>query len=355
MKGLVLCAGKGTRLRPLTYTTAKHLIPVANRPVVYYTLDFMKNAGIREIAIVVSPENKMLFEEVLKDGKDLELNIEYIVQDQPKGIAHAVYQARNFIDEDPFLMVLGDNLVFEDIKSVVEEFNTLKSDAVVLLARVSDPRAYGVAVLEGNKVKYVVEKPQNPPSNLAIVGVYMFRPAVFRAIENIKPSWRGELEITDAIGYLIQNGHSVKAHIIKGWWKDTGKPEDLLEANRKILDNIKEECCKGKVDENSVIQGRVSIKQKTIVVGSVIRGPVVIGENCKIINSYVGPYTAIGDNVTLESCEIENSILMDQSVVTNLSGRIDSSILGKGVRVFQNGKIPKAMRLIVGDLGQIQF
>ncbi|WP_041083561.1 glucose-1-phosphate thymidylyltransferase [Thermotoga profunda] len=355
MKGLVLCAGKGTRLRPLTYTTAKHLIPVANRPVIQYTLDFMKNAGVTQIAIVVSPENRDLFVNVLKDGHEFGLSIEYVVQEQPRGIAHAVYQAKDFIKDDPFLMVLGDNLIFEDISPVIENFMKTETDAIVLLAHVQDPRAYGVAVLENERIKYVVEKPKEPPSDLAIVGVYMFRENVFTAIENIKPSWRGELEITDAIDYLVKNGHSVKAHVITGWWKDTGKPEDLLEANRKILDNVKKEYLLGKLDETSTIQGRVCVGNGSIIVGSLIRGPVIIGGNCKIINSYIGPYTAVGNNVSLENCEIENSILMDQSSITNVTTRIDSSILGKGARVFQNGGIPKAARLVVGDLSSIQL
>ncbi len=355
MKGLVLCAGKGTRLRPLTYTTAKHLIPVANKPVIQYTLDFMKNADVSQIAIVVSPENKDLFTETLKDGHELGLSIEYIVQEQPKGIAHAVYQAKDFIQDEPFLMVLGDNLIFEDISPVVKNFTETETDATVLLAHVQDPRAYGVAVLENERIKYVVEKPKEPPSDLAIVGVYMFRKDIFKAIENIKPSWRGELEITDAIAYLVKNGYSVKAHIITGWWKDTGKPEDLLEANRKILDNMKKECSFGEIDKASTIQGRVCIGTGSVISGSLIRGPVVIGENCRIFNSYVGPYTAVGNGVSLERCEIENSILMDQSSITDVVIRIDSSILGKGVKVFQNGGVPKAARLIVGDLSSIQL
>jgi len=355
MKGLVLCAGKGTRLRPLTYTTAKHLIPVANRPVIEYTLDFMKDAGVTEVAIVVSPENKELFKENLKDGAHLGISIEYIVQEQPKGIAHAVYQAKDFVKGDPFLLVLGDNLIFEDIRPAVEQFSEVQADALILLAHVEDPRAYGVAVLENDRIKYVVEKPKDPPSDLAIVGVYMFRKDIFKAIENIKPSWRGELEITDAIGYLVQNNYSVMAHVITGWWKDTGKPEDLLEANRKILDNMKQTVVLGSLEKNSSIQGRVRIGKGTIIAGSVIRGPAVIGENCRVINSYVGPYTAIGNGVSLEDCEIENSILMDLSNVANVTSRIDSSILGKGARVIQNGGVPKVARLVVGDLSFIQF
>lgn len=355
MKGLVLCAGKGTRLRPLTYTTAKHLIPVANRPVILYTLEFMKKAGVKDVAIVVSPENETLFRETLKDGSQLDMHIEYIVQPQPKGIAHAVYISRDFLKDEPFLLVLGDNLVFEDISEVVESFESELVDGHILLARVKDPRAYGVAVIENGKIVHVEEKPKEPKSDLAIVGVYLFRSSIFKAIENIKPSWRGELEITDAIAYLVQNGYVVKAHVIKGWWKDTGKPEDLLEANRRILDTLEETECGGKLDETTTVQGRVFVAKGSIIANSLIRGPVVIGENCTIVNSYVGPYTSIGNKVVLENCEVENSILMDESQVKNLSTRIDSSIIGKGVKIIQNGKLPKAMKFVVGDLSQLEL
>ncbi|MGB9790829.1 MAG: glucose-1-phosphate thymidylyltransferase [Thermotoga caldifontis] len=355
MKGLVLCAGKGTRLRPLTYTTAKHLIPIANRPVILYTLEFMKNAGVTDVAIVVSPENEVLFRETLQDGSHFGMHIEYIVQPQPKGIAHAVYISREFLDDEPFLLVLGDNLVFEDISGVVKSFESEKVDGYILLARVKDPRAYGVAVVENQRVVHVEEKPKEPKSDLAIVGVYLFRPIIFHAIENIKPSWRGELEITDAIGYLVEKGYSVKAHTIQGWWKDTGKPEDLLEANRRILDTIEDGQCAGKIDETTTIQGRVCVGKGSIIVGSLIRGPVVIGEDCKIVNSYVGPYTSIGNRVALENCEVENSILMDESKISNLSGRIDSSLIGKGVRISQNGRLPKAMKFVVGDLSSLEL
>lgn len=355
MKGLVLCAGKGTRLRPLTYTTAKHLIPIANRPVILYTLEFMKNAGVTDVAIVVSPENEVLFRETLHDGSHLGMHIEYVVQPQPKGIAHAVYISREFLGNEPFLLVLGDNLVFEDISGVVKSFESEKVDGYILLARVKDPRAYGVAVVENQRVVHVEEKPKEPKSDLAIVGVYLFRPIIFHAIENIKPSWRGELEITDAIGYLVEKGCSVKAHTIQGWWKDTGKPEDLLEANRRILDTIDDSQCAGKIDETTTIQGRVCVANGSIIVGSLIRGPVVIGEDCKIVNSYVGPYTSIGNRVVLENCEVENSILMDESKISNLSSRIDSSLIGKGVRISQNGRLPKAMKFVVGDLSSLEL
>ncbi len=355
MKGLILCAGKGTRLRPLTHTTAKHLIPVANKPVIVYTLEFMLQAQVKDVAIVVSPENEKLFRDTLGDGSSFGLSLTYVLQYEPKGIAHAVYQAKEFLKDEPFLMILGDNLIFENIAKVVEEFKTNGLDATILVSQVPDPRAYGVAVLENGRVKYLVEKPKEPPSNLAIVGVYLLKPAIFKAIENIKPSWRGELEITDAIQYLVEQGYKVTAHVISGWWKDTGKPEDLLDANRKILDSMKDTYLLGSTDENSIIQGRVCLGKGSFISNSVIRGPVVIGENTKIINTYVGPYTAIGNHVTLDNCEVENSILMDRCSVVNITERLESSILGKEAKVFKNTKIPKAIRVILGDLSSVEL
>ncbi len=355
MKGLILCAGKGTRLRPLTYTTAKHLIPVANKPVILYNLEFMLQAGVREIAIVVSPENEKLFLEVLGDGSKFGMSLTYVIQHEPKGIAHAVYQAKEFLKSDPFLMILGDNLIFENIETIVKDFSASSFDATILVSQVPDPRAYGVAVLENGKVKYLVEKPKQPPSNLAIVGVYLFKPVIFEAIENIKPSWRGELEITDAIQYLVERERNVTAHLISGWWKDTGKPEDLLDANRKILDSTKETYLLGTTDENTIIQGRVCVGKGSFISNSVIRGPVIIGENARILNSYVGPYTAIGNHVTLDNCEIENSILMDRCSVVNTPYRLESSILGKESKVLKDNKIPKAMRVILGDLSSVEL
>nr|WP_041446355.1 glucose-1-phosphate thymidylyltransferase [Pseudothermotoga thermarum] len=355
MKGLILCAGKGTRLRPLTYTTAKHLIPVANKPVILYNLEFMSQAKVKEIGIVVSPENEKLFRETLGDGAKFGLSLTYILQHEPKGIAHAVYQAKDFLKDEPFLMILGDNLIFENIEEIVENFPSSSYDAAILVSQVPDPRAYGVAVLENGKVKYLVEKPKEPPSNLAIVGVYLFKPIIFKAIEKIKPSWRGELEITDAIQNLVENGYNVAAHVISGWWKDTGKPEDLLEANRKILDSMRELHILGTVDENSIIQGRVCIGKGSFISNSVIRGPVIIGENARITDSYIGPYTAIGNQVVLENCEVENSILMDRCTVIGIKERLESSILGKEAKVFKGDKIPKAVRVILGDLSSVEL
>lgn len=355
MKGLVLCAGRGTRLRPLTYTIAKQLIPVANRPVIHYNLNFLKNAGIRELAVVVNPDNHHVFKDFLKDGSELNMKIDYVIQQEPRGIADAVYKAREFLKEDPFLLILGDNLIFDDITPSVEKFKSSQCEAMVLLAPVEDPRAYGVAVVENDHIKRVVEKPKEPPSNLAIVGIYMFRSQIFEAIENIKPSQRGELEITDAIEYLIEKGYDVKARTVRGWWKDTGKPEDLLEANRQILDDMKLGDIKGHVDSSSKIQGRVSVGENSQVIESIIRGPVIIGSNCAVKRSYVGPYTSIGDDVEIEQSEIENSILMSKSKVSKVRARIDSSVLGQSSEIHQNGVLPRVMKVVIGDLSIIEL
>ncbi|QTA38618.1 glucose-1-phosphate thymidylyltransferase [Thermosipho ferrireducens] len=357
MKAIILCAGKGTRLRPLTFTTAKHLIPIANKPVIYYSLEKIKKAGINEVGLIVNPENINSFKEVIEDGSKYGLKIEYILQKEPKGLAHAVWVAKDFIGEEDFLMYLGDNLILDNIEPFIEEFKGDKDiQASILLSPVKDPSRFGIAIIKDGKIVKVVEKPKTPPSNLAIIGLYLFRKSIFEGIENIKPSWRGELEITDAIGYLIEKGRRVKGHVIYGWWKDTGKPEDLLEANRKILDdNHMTLSIEGEVDDSSVIQGRVSLGANSKVVNAIIRGPVVIGENCIIKDSYIGPYTSIGDNVVIESCELQNSIIMDQVKLLNIPYPVDSSLVGKNVEIVENLQKPKAIRFVIGDMGKIEI
>ena len=355
MKAIILCAGKGTRLRPLTYTTAKHLIPVANKPVILYTIEKIKSAGIKEIGIIVSPENRQDFIAALGDGSQYDVNLTYILQEEPKGLAHAVLMAKDFLGDEDFMMYLGDNLIMDDIRPFVKEFEEKKElSALIMLSPVQDPSRFGIAVMEGNKIIKTIEKPKEPPSNLAIIGLYLFRKDIFEGIANIKPSWRGELEITDAIDWLIQHKGTVEGHIIYGWWKDTGKPEDLIEANHKILDEIIEEFkIEGTVEASSVIQGRVSVGKNSEVVNSVIRGPVIIGDNCTISNAYIGPYTSIGNGVMIENCEIENSIVMDEVKISNLSFRIDSSVIGKKVEITENDGKPKGVQIIVGDLSKV--
>ncbi len=355
MKAIILCAGKGTRLRPLTYTTAKHLIPVANKPVILYTIEKIKSVGITQIGMIVSPENKTDFESTLGDGSKYGIDITYIVQSEPKGLAHAVLMAHDFLGEDDFLMYLGDNLIMDDIRPFVEDFKEKKDlSALIMLSPVDDPSRFGIAVLENNRIVKTVEKPKEPESNLAIIGLYLFRKDIFDGIANIKPSWRGEYEITDAIDWLIRNRGTVEGHIIYGWWKDTGKPEDLLEANHKILDDVVEDFrIDGMIEASSSLNGRVSVGEGTEVVNSVVRGPVIIGKNCTISNAYVGPYTSIGDGVLIENCEIENSIVMDEVRISSLSSRIDSSLIGKKVEILENGGKPKGVQIIAGDLSKV--
>jgi len=330
---------------------AKQLIPVANKPVLFYTLENIKKLDIEEVGIVVNPQNKGVFEETLRDGSEFGLRIEYVVQEEPKGLAHAVWMARDFLGEEDFLMYLGDNLILEDLKPFVKEFLEKEDiQASILLSPVKDPTRFGIAVMKNGKVIEVVEKPKVPPSNLAIVGVYLFRSIIFEGIKNIKPSWRGELEITDAIGYLIKKGYDVKGHIIFGWWKDTGKPEDLIEANRKILQDLRVNRVEGEVDDSSKIQGEVIIEKGAKVVSSVVRGPVIVGRGSFIKNSYIGPYTSIGEDVIVENCEVENSIIMDKCSLSDVKYRLDSSILGKNVSIRGVKSKPSSMSLILGDL-----
>ncbi|AEX86260.1 glucose-1-phosphate thymidylyltransferase [Marinitoga sp. 1135] len=355
MKALILCAGKGTRLRPLTFTNAKPLIPIANKPTIVYSLEMIKEAGITEVGIVVNPDNKKDFEATLGTGEQLGLNITYIVQEEPKGLAHAVAISEDFLKDDEFLMYLGDNLVTVDLKKFVEEFNNENMDSFILLTPVEDPSRFGIAVLKDNKVIKVVEKPKDPPSDLAIIGVYIFKPVVFEAIKNIKPSWRGELEITDAIQWLLDNEKNVGAHIIYGWWKDTGKPEDLIEANRKILEQLKDSRNEGIVYENSSIHGNVVIGKGARILNSVLRGPIIIGDNVLISDSYIGPYTSIGTGVTIENAEIENSIILDNATIAHLETRLDSSIIGANATVVHSDRKPKTIRLVVGDYSKIEI
>ncbi len=355
MKALILCAGKGTRLRPLTFTSAKHLIPVANKPILMYSLEAIKKADIEEIGLVVSPENAEDFEKRFGDGSTLGLKISYIVQHEPKGLAHAVAVSKDFLGDDDFLMYLGDNLISVDLKEFVDEFRAGNYDAYVLLTSVDDPTRFGVVVLKEGKIVEIVEKPKVPPSNLAIVGVYLFTNKIFEGVMNIKPSWRGEYEITDAIGYLVKKGYNVSAKVIYGWWKDTGKPEDLIEANRKILEEMNVSSIRGNVDHSSIIQGRVQIGEETMVMDSVIRGPVIIGSGARIRNAYVGPYTSIGNNVVLEDCEIENSIVLDETSIIRIPSRIDSSVFGRNVLLTTSDTKPRIHRFVLGDYSKVEL
>lgn len=349
MKALVLSGGKGTRLRPITHTLAKQLVPVANEPILGYVFQHLMEASIKEVGVVVAPETQEAVKQYLKDGKRWKLRIQYILQDQPLGLAHAVKTARPFLGSSPFVMYLGDNLLAEGIKDYQEQFFKEKLDAFLFLKEVDNPRAFGVAVLnkKGHIIR-LIEKPADPPSNLALVGVYFFSPRIHEAIDRIRPSSRGELEITDAIQELMNMKGTIKGHILEGWWLDTGKKDDFLAANTTVLDDYtKREIC-GRCDPQSQIIGRVRLDKKSKVVNSVIRGPAVIGEGAQIINSFIGPYTAIGPYSCVVRSVVEHSVLMDHCVVENIA-RLEDSLIGREARVIQGQNQAKALRLMIGD------
>jgi glucose-1-phosphate thymidylyltransferase len=347
IKGLILSGGTGSRLRPLTYTSAKQLVPVANKPVLFYGIEAMAAAGITEVGIIIAPQTGDEIRAAAGDGSQFGVSITYIEQDAPLGLAHAVLTAEPFIGEDPFVMYLGDNLLRNGITNLVEEFRTNQPDALILLTPVDDPEHYGVAELEGDRVTRLVEKPKDPPSDLALVGVYMFTNSIFDAGKAIKPSGRGELEITDAIQHLVDSGLRVDSHVVHGWWKDTGQVQDMLDANRLILDDIEEH--HGGDERDSRVEGRVYVSEGAVVERSTIRGPAIIGRGARVVDSYVGPYTAIGDDVVIESSEVEHSIVLAGSAIRDLPGRVEASLIGRGVSITRTEALPRVFRFVVGD------
>ena len=353
MKGLILSGGKGTRMRPLTYTSAKQLIPVANKPVLVYGIEAIVAAGIQDIAIIVSPETGPEIRENIGDGSRFGANIHYIEQDAPRGLAHAVLTAEDFLRDSPFVMYLGDNLLQHGITPLVEEYRSIDCNSEILLTRVPNPSQFGVAELDANgRVLKLTEKPPEPKSDLALVGVYMFDEHIFEAAKAIKPSQRGELEITDAIQWLLDHDFTVHPHIVKGWWKDTGKIEDMLEANRTVLDTF-ERVVRGKIEGSSAIEGKVVIEEGAEIVDSVVRGPSIIGSGARVTHAYVGPYTSIGNGCTLENCEIENSIVLENSTIQNVQGRIEASLIGKNVKICRTHRKPAAYRFMLGDNSEV--
>ena len=356
MKGLILSGGKGTRLRPLTYTSAKQLVPVANKPVLFFGIESIVAAGITEIGIIVG-ETKDEIRDAVGDGSSFGARVTYIEQDAPRGLAHAVQIAEDFIGQDSFVMYLGDNLIAGGITSLVKEFQELGCNAQILLAEVPNPQQFGVAELEagGGKIVRLVEKPKEPKTNLALVGVYMFDHNIFESTRRIAPSARGELEITDAIQDLIDRGLEVHPHQVRGWWKDTGKLEDMLEANRIVLESfdIPRHQEEGKCGKNSTIEGRVQLGENVELVDSLVRGPVVLGDGVRLENAFVGPYTSIGDGCQLASCEIENSIVLAGSEIRDIPLRIDGSLVGRNVRITKTDFKPKAYRFMLGDNSEV--
>lgn len=351
MKGLILSGGKGTRLRPITHTSAKQLIPVANTPVLFYGIQAIRDSGIRDIGIVVGDTRQEIMDAV-GDGSKWGVKVTYIHQEAPLGLAHAVLTAESYLDGDSFVMYLGDNLIKSGIAPLVKEFQEKKPHAMILLAKVPNPNQFGVAELVGDKVVRLEEKPKKPKSDLALVGVYMFDANIMKAVKAIKPSKRGELEITDAIQWLIDHGYDVKPHLVSGWWKDTGKLEDLLEANRMLLDEL-ETRIEGKVDASSEVHFKVVIEKGARIQNSTLRGPAIIGENAQIIDSFIGPFTSIARNSKVIGSEIEHSILLENSAVINIKTRIVDSLIGRNVEVSDSHLKPKAFRFILGDNSKV--
>ena len=351
MKGLILSGGKGTRLRPLTYTSAKQLVPVANKPVLFYGIEAMAAAGIRDVGIVVGDTQEDI-RNAVGDGSKFDVNVTYIPQDAPRGLAHAVGISQPFIGDNPFVMYLGDNLLNKGLRPFVDQFWNDKPAAQILLARVPDPQQFGVAELKNNNVVRLVEKPKEPKSDLALVGVYLFSPEVFESVSRIKPSFRNELEITDAIQDLIDRGFVVRPQIVDGWWKDTGKLEDMLEANRLILD-MAERRVDGDVDGMSRIEGKVVVEEGAVIRHSVVRGPAIIGARARLLNCYVGPFTSIMSDVEIRDAEIEHSIVLEGSRIHDIGTRIEDSLIGKNVRVHRVPAKPKAYRFMLGDNSEV--
>jgi glucose-1-phosphate thymidylyltransferase len=351
MKGLILSGGKGTRLRPLTYTSAKQLVPVANKPVLFYGIEALADAGIKDIGIVVG-DTHLEIKSAVGDGSRWGAKVTYIEQDAPRGLAHAVKISQQFIGNDPFVMYLGDNLLNRGITEFVDQFVKEKPAAQILLTPVPDPQMFGVAELKGDKVTRLVEKPKEPKSTLALVGVYMFGPEIFTSVNNIKPSFRNELEITDAIQDLIDRGLRVMPHLVSGWWKDTGKLEDMLEANRLILETLKPNV-EGNVDSATRIEGTVVVDKTATIQNSVIRGPAIIGPGAKIINGYVGPFTSIGKDVEINKSEIEHSIVLEGALIHDLETRVADSLIGRGVKIHRLPLKPVAHRFMLGDNSEV--
>ena len=350
MKGLVLSGGAGTRLRPITHTSAKQLVPVANKPVLFYGLEAMRAAGIDDVGIVVG-ETRAEIEAAVGDGSRFGLRVTYLPQEAPLGLAHAVLIAEEFLGDSPFVMYLGDNLLKEGIAPFVREFERSEPDALILLQRVDEPSEYGIAELRDGRVVQLVEKPSEPRSDLALVGVYLFTPAVFESVKAITPSARGELEITDAIQHMIDRGLRVEPHTVTGWWKDTGKLEDMLEANRLILSTIESDV-RGEVVE-STLEGAVQVGEGSVIERCTVRGPVVIGAGCHLSDTFVGPYTAISDGVVVEYAEIEHSIILENSRICRLGARMADSLIGRDCVIAHSEALPVAYRFMVGDSSRI--
>jgi glucose-1-phosphate thymidylyltransferase len=352
MKGLVLSGGLGTRLRPLTYTGAKQLVPIANKPVLYYALEDLVEAGITEIGIVVGDTHAQI-RDAVGDGSQFGARVTYLEQDAPRGIAHGILIAREFLGDEPFVLFLGDNFLREGIVPFVEAFRRDEPNAQILLYRVRTPQDFGVAELCDGQIVRVVEKPKNPPSDLAVIGIYMFDRHVHEVVDNLRPSARGELEITDTIQALIDQGRRVVPQVVNGWWIDTGKKDDMLEANRLILETLERDVA-GTVDDESQVHGKVVVAESASVHNSVIRGPAIIGPGTRLHDAYIGPFTSIDHDCLIEACEIEHSIVLDGSRLVDVPGRIEDSLIGRNVEILRSPQKPKAYKLMLGDFSRVE-
>lgn len=357
MKGVLLSGGTGSRLRPITHTGPKQLVPVANKPVLEYAIEDLKEAGITDIGVVLGNKGREEIQEVLGDGSKYDVNITYIIQGNPLGLAHAAGCARDFVGKDDFVMYLGDNLLNAGISSLVESFKEGNYGAGIALQKVDNPQAFGIADVDddGNVVE-LIEKPDDPSSNLALIGIYVFSNDVFDVIEQLEPSWRGELEITDAIQMLLESGNAIDSHIVHGWWKDTGKPEDILEANRLVLED-KSLVQEGTIESGATVEGRIHLHETaTIKDGATVRGPVSVSENSEIgAGTYVGPYTSVGPNTSLKGVHIENSVVIGDSTITT-NGKIIDSLLGSETNIKNSEDcIPDGRRLVVGENSQLKL
>jgi glucose-1-phosphate thymidylyltransferase len=354
IKALILSGGKGTRLRPITHTSAKQLVPVANKPILFFGLEAMKAAGIEDIGIVVGDTHREI-RDAVGDGARFGVRVTYIPQSEPLGLAHAVSVSQEYLKDSPFVMYLGDNLILDGITDLVRDFERGRPDAQILLAHVPNPSSFGVAELDAKgRVVRLEEKPHAPKSDLALVGVYMFHPVVFEAVHAIRPSARGELEITDAIQWLIDHGKRVESLVIRGWWKDTGKLEDMLEANRMVLSSFRRRV-EGRVDATTSVEGEVVVEAGASVETSVLRGPLIIGAGTVVRHSYVGPFTSIGPQCRIEDSEIEHSIVLESSHIAGIGSRIESSLLGRNVHIVRGDLRPKTYKFMVGDNSEIQL
>ena len=359
MKGLILAGGAGTRLRPITHTSAKQLVPIANKPIIFYGIEQLAAAGIKDLGIVIGDTGDEI-RAAVGDGSRFGVEVTYIEQDAPRGLAHCVLIARDFLGDDDFVVYLGDNMLQDDLRTFVDRFLEARdrppelgearepAAAQILLAHVEEPGNFGVVELDvrGDIVR-LVEKPTDPPSDLALVGVYLFSPLIHYAVRAIRPSARDELEITDAIQQLLDDGHPVRHEILQGWWIDTGKKDPLLHCNRLVLDTI-EHRVDGHVDAQSRVERRVVIEEGAQLISSVVRGPAIIGARTRLVDTYVGPYTSIASDCELIDTEIEHSVVLDHSRIQGVH-RISDSLLGREVEVERSGTRPRATRLVLGD------